>query len=113
MATVRMAAGSVLGTVTDTANAVSSIVKSVSSGAQMLNVYVEQQLKNQTIRNVLNEVTFVENIIEENAFESTQRREKINAYLDANPRRAEIYAVAHKQLSDALANHNKTENGED
>lgn len=74
MATARMAISSVLGTVTDTATAVSSIVSTISDGTGMLHDYVKDARRVQQDRMILNKDDSRVRLVEERAKENVQRK---------------------------------------
>lgn len=112
MATVRMAAGSVLGTVTDTANAISSTVNTISGGMGILNDMVT------TMRNKRQESTLVEmisyrsNLISDAALEQVKREENIRNYIGSDPAKQEAYNNFSNKLNEAFTNYDKTPESE-
>lgn len=112
MASVRMAAGSVLGTITDTATAVSSIVNTASGSLMMLNDYVTRQRAHQQTRAIIETEDFEARLLEETSNDITQRREKIDTYLDAKEGRRAIYNAAHEKLSAAIELHKKAQSAQ-
>lgn len=107
MASVRMATGSVLATITDSANAVSSVVNTFSSSLAMLNDYVARQRGLQQERAIVENTTFRTQLVQEANLEITQRQEKIDQYLEGNPRRKEIYDQSNAALLKAFADYDK------
>jgi hypothetical protein len=98
MATARMAVSSLLGTVTDTATAVSSIVSTVSDGSGMLHDYVKDARRKQKLRIIADEDDYVTRLTEDRAKENTQRRCDINDWVKDNPEKKEIYQAELNRL---------------
>ena len=74
MATARMALGSVLGTVTDTATAISSIVSTITDGSGMMHDYVKDARNKQKLRIVADQDDYVTRLATERAKENVQRK---------------------------------------
>lgn len=103
MATLRMAAGSVLGTVTETASAVNDVVKSVSSGARMLNEFVDHQRVTAAENRALDTKFSDETRLQTKMLEIAQLREKSREYMSSNPSRQADCQEILNELKVALA----------
>ena len=77
MANTRVAVGSVLATVSDTANAVSGVVNTVSNSLDMVNTFVRHQQEKQRFDQTIDLVLHKERKIEEISLESAERKKKI------------------------------------
>lgn len=81
MASVRMAAGNMLSTVADTANAVSGVMNTVSGGVSILNDMV-QNVKNKRREATLVEmISFRDNLINDASIDAVKREENIRNYI--------------------------------
>ena len=77
MAQARVAAGAVLGTITDTAHAVSSVVNAVSGSLDMVNSFVRHQQEKQRFDQKLDLMDYHQRRIEEVSLIEGERRKKI------------------------------------
>lgn len=103
MATVRMTGAALLTTVTQTAEAVNDIVKSVSTGARMLNDTVEHARFKQQINIAADRVYYKESVINTKMIEIDQLREKSASYMDEDDQRRERCEKIYNELKEALA----------
>lgn len=71
MTASRMAFGSILGTVTSAASAVTTTLDSVTAGVGMLNSFVAKAANEQRHRHIADEEVFLDRLIKEKAEEST------------------------------------------
>ena len=90
MATSRAALGSLLSTVTDTANAVSGIVNTISGGFDMANSFVRHHQSRQRLDQKLDTATYTERKLEELSLETAQRKASIAQTL-SDPALVEYY----------------------
>ena len=98
MATSRMAVGSILATVSNTANSLSSIVTTVNDGVDMLHDYVrtartKQQLHNKAM--IKNLPTIIK---EDIARDTVMRRKDISDWLKSSPELGDMYQQALSEL---------------
>jgi hypothetical protein len=103
MATVRMATTAALGVVTETATAITDVVKSASTGARMLNAFVEDQARRQQIDIKLGFVGYEDRKIAEKQIEIAQQHKAIAQYAQENPEQVELLNKIREQLVAALA----------
>ena len=102
MAGLRFTLGSVMNTVTDTANAASTTINVAVKGIGMLDTFVTDLAKQQQVRSVINMANFEQQIIEDTAMEMTQRQEKIAEYINKDVGTKEAYESNHQKLSALL-----------
>lgn len=102
MATARMAMGTALGTITDTAIAVSSVMTTASDSIGMVHNYVRHARNKQEETQLVDMLSFRDRLIEDTAKEATQRQEEILNYLHGNPERQRLYESAQARLVDAF-----------
>lgn len=112
MASSRIAFGSILATVSDTANAVSSIVNSATKSVGMLDTLVTEAATNQRIRAVVDREVFVDNLIRDSAMEAAEAGIKIEAFASKSPAHAELYTKAHSRFELLLNSHRPKPQGE-
>lgn len=101
MATSRAALGSVLSTVTDTANAISGVVNTISGGFDMANSFVRHHQVKQRIDQKLDMSTYTDRKIEELSIEAAQRKLNIEQTL-ADPALKDYYNETYSKLSSLL-----------
>lgn len=77
MATTRIALGSVLATVSDTATAVSGVVNTISNSLDMANSFVRHQQSKQRLDQQLDLALYTERKLEEISLETAERKKKI------------------------------------
>lgn len=102
MANARVAAGAVLTTVTDTANAVSSVVNTISGGLEMANNFVRFQQAKQRITMADDLDDFEESYAEEIATRTAERKKRISD-LCTDPEMANYYNEAYQRILDRRA----------
>lgn len=85
MATARVATGSVLDTVTATANCLSTTVQTVGKSIEMLGRYVDKAAEQQRLQYKADMKTFKQRLAEESVLETQKRRVEITKWLAANP----------------------------
>lgn len=103
MATLKMAGSSLFGTIADTAGAVSDVVKSVSTGAKMINDYAEHARKQQLINIKLNSVGYEEQRLAEKTAEIAASQNILREYIAANPDQEANCNEIYQKLKAALA----------
>ena len=100
MATSRIAVGSLLGMVQQTANTVTNIVGTVDASVSMLNSYVARHSTMQREKNLVELHLHKTRLIEDTAKEITERREEIAKYVgDENSQRSKIYQNALSEIT--------------
>ena len=77
MAQARVAAGAVFGTITDTANAISGVVNTISNGLDMANSFVRHAQQKQRFDQVIDMAVYQERRVEEFALEEASRKKII------------------------------------
>lgn len=85
MATARVAAGSVMDTVTATANTVSTAVNVIGDGIQMLGNFVAKHRTMQSMSIKVELRDYKTRLIEDSALETQKRRIEIDKFIAANP----------------------------
>lgn len=105
MATTRMAVGSILGTVTDTANAVSDLVKTTGLGIGMLNNAVLNMSVDQKERQVAHRATFRSTIVREASMEIAKGNAEALAFCRESEDNKTLFETAQSQLLTAFENY--------
>lgn len=91
MATVRMAAGNLLGTVADTANAISVTANTISGGVEILNDMVNT-IKNKRRESTLVEMKDYRKVLKEQAsLNAVKREQEIRSYIGTDEEKAKSY----------------------
>lgn len=101
MAQARVAVGAMLTTVTDTANAVSGVVNTISGSLDMLNAFVRHQQTKQRFDQKADLQTYKKRRIEELSQESALRKKAISDLLQ-DPEVASYYNEAYTELQSLL-----------
>lgn len=102
MATVRMAAGNLLGTVADTANAVSTTMNTVAGGVSILNDMVNN-IKNKRRESTLVEmISYRDNLINDASLDAVKREENIRSYIGNDEAKQKSFNDFHNKLNDAF-----------
>lgn len=104
MATTRMAFGSILGTVTDTANAVSDLVKTTGLGIGMVNTFVQNASIDQKERQVAHRATFRSTLIREASMEIAKGNAESLAFIRESEDNAKLFSEAQDLLTSVFAN---------
>lgn len=89
MATLKMTTGAVMDTVTETAVAVSGVVKSVGVGAAMLHDFVQDQRATQLKMLSINKEFRKDQVLHTKMVEIDQIMEGAQHYMDESPERAQ------------------------
>lgn len=103
MATLNMAAGALLSTVTTTAETVSNIFSSVSTGAQMINDFAKNARENQLVSIKLSKVGYIDNLKTQKTIEIDAQRQVLQDYIGTDAVKKERTAAIWKELEAALA----------
>lgn len=98
MATTRIAASSLLDTVTKTANAVSLTVDTISSGIEMANSYVGRHRQQQVLTNQLELADFKSRLVSDTADRIAERRKAEAKKLAACPEYAKQHKLAYDEI---------------
>lgn len=102
MATVRMAAGNLLGTVADTANALSTTMNTVAGGISILNDMVNN-VKNKRRESTLVEmISFRDNLINDASLDAVKREENIQNYIGNDPAKQQSFQEFQEKLQTAF-----------
>lgn len=101
-ASVRMTAGTLLGTVNEAATTVADTFSTVTKAVGMANLYVTTMSDKQKIRTKLEMHTFVNKLAEETAMVETLRKKTIEEFCkdEAN---ANLYNAEYNKIIDILA----------
>lgn len=103
MSTARMTFGTVLGTVSTTAVAVSTVIGTGVKGINMLEKFVDDAAEKQTLRSKLDMESFQVRLVEEVAMEDTERGLKLEEFMSKTPKHAELYKSNYERLQKILA----------
>lgn len=102
-ATGRMTLGAVMGTISNTAGAVSSIVNTGVKGVVMLDNFVESALSEQKKRHALDGVLFDERLLLELSTESAHVRIEADKFCDQSTKHAEHFNSSYAKLAAVLS----------
>lgn len=91
MTSLRMAGSQVLGTVSDTASAISSTVNALAGGMNIINDYVTTARNKQREANVVSMTTFRQQLMEDATLEAVKRQENIANYIGNDPTKTAAY----------------------
>lgn len=100
-ATVRMTAGTLLGTVNSAATTVADTFSTATKAVGMLNSYVSTMAEKQAIRTKLEMHTFVNKLAEETAMTETLRKKSIEEFCK-DSENARIYNAEYSKVIDIL-----------
>lgn len=107
MATVRMAAGNLLGTVADTANAISTTMNTVAGGVSILNDMVNN-IKNKRRESTLVEmISYRDNLINDASLDAVKREENIRSYIGNDEGKQKSFNDFHSKLEAAFENYDR------
>ena len=101
-ATVRMTAGTLLGTVNSAATTVAYTFGTATKAVGMLNSYVSTMAKKQAIRTKLEMHTFENKLAEETAMTETLRKKSLEEFCK-DPENARIYNAEYSRIIDILS----------
>lgn len=94
MATTRIAAASLLTTVSQTAEAIGSVVNTLNGSVSMLNDYVTRHRQMQLTKTKVEIGKYESALVEDTVKEITIRRRETRKFLEADPVNQEIWDVA-------------------
>jgi hypothetical protein len=100
--TLRTATGSLFGTVTASAGAISSIFMAATHGVAMLDEYVKNSLDQQQVRICADNEDFEARITEEKATQMAQRQLEVVAFCNQSVVHQDLYTKSHDRISLAL-----------
>jgi hypothetical protein len=109
MATARMAAGNVLGVVTDVANTISVTSNTIANGVGILNDMVVNLKTKRQESNMVEMISFRTNLMSDAALDAVKREENIRAYIGQDTVKQDSYNNFHKKLTDAFEKFDKGE----
>lgn len=101
-ASVRMTAGTLLGTVNEAATTVADTFGTATKAVGMLNRYVTKMSDKQIIRDKLEMHEFTAKLVEETAMQEAVRQKAIKEFCK-DEQNAELYAQAYDRLRDILS----------
>ena len=102
MATARIAVGSILGTVTDTATTVSTVINTLGSSVDMLANYVNNAREEQEIGLFLGKEDRETQILETISLDTAKRQQETEEYLTKNPTVRTVYTETYADLEAKL-----------
>ena len=102
MANARAAASSLMDTVTNTANMLSSVVNVAADSVNMLGGYVSKHRTMQQQRTLIELDNFQNILIEETTLSNVKRHETIQEFVTANPQRTAKWDSEYERLSNLL-----------
>lgn len=109
MATARMAAGNVLGVVTDVANTISVTSNTIANGVGILNDMVQNIKNKRQESNLVEMISFRTNLMSDAALDAVKREENIRSYIGNDEGKQESYNSFHAKLEQAFEKYDKGE----
>lgn len=103
MSTARMTFGTVLGTVSTSAVAISTIIGTGVKGINMLEKFVDDAADKQIERSLLDMESFRVRLLEEVSQEDTERGIKLEEFMAKSASHRELYELNYKRLEAVLA----------
>ncbi len=92
------AVGSALNLVTVAASTVTSAFEALGVGAEKLNLFANDSLRDQKDTSVQQRAMFRTNLVSTNSLEQDKRHLELEAHFKANPGSAERYAATYEEL---------------
>lgn len=102
MATVRLAAASLLTTVSQTAGTVNDLLSTVSTGAKMLNDFAEDARQKQKINLAVTQVGYEETLLSTRMVEIDQVLQQAEDYMGQDAEKRKRCEQIHTKLTEAL-----------
>ena len=109
MATARMAAGNVLGVVTDVANTVSVLSNTISNGVGIVNDMVQNLKNKRQESNIVEMISFRNNLMSDASLDAVKREENIRSYIGNDESKQKSYNEFHTKLEKAFELYDKGE----
>lgn len=103
MATTRMTLGSVLGMVTNTANAVGDLAGTLGDGVGMLNKFVESASIDQRERHVVHRTTYRSQLIRDSAMDMAKGNAEALSFCRESSDNEQLFNSAQSELLAAFA----------
>lgn len=107
MATARMTIGTVLATVSDAANAVSTVLGATTKAVGMLDQYVSDAANKQQIRSIVDMESFETRLQEEVAIEDTERQVQLIKFKDQSKDHTELFEKNFDRIGKLLQDRRK------
>lgn len=104
MASTRMAFGAIMGTITNTASAVSDLANTVGDSVGMLNKFVESASIDQRERHVVHRTTFREQLIREASMEIAKGDAETLVFCKESEENKQLFENAQSKLLAAFDN---------
>lgn len=111
MATLRTTTGSLLGTVTDTANTISTLANTISGGVNILNDMVQSTRTKRNEANTVEMISFRDNLFNDASLDAVKREETIRAYIGNDELKQDSFKKFYTKLTSAFEKSDK-ENSE-
>jgi hypothetical protein len=102
-ATTRMTFGTLLGTVTDAANSVSTTLKTVTLTVGMAHTYVEDAATKQKMQSIAERDTFAEQVSITLAMKEAERKDEVRNYCANNKEKTGDFKEAYDRIKAKLA----------
>lgn len=109
MANARMAAGGILGVITDVSNTLSTTSNTISNGVGILNDMVQNIKTKRQESNIVEMIGFRDTLIEEASIAAVKREENIRSYIGSDEVKQTAYNEYHAKLRDAFVTFDKGE----
>ncbi len=107
MATVRMAAGNLLGTIADTANTISTLANTVSGGVSILNDMVSNVRDKRRETTLVEMISFRDNLVNDASLDAVKREENIRNYIGNDPGKQQSFLKFQEKLQLAFEAYDK------
>lgn len=102
MATTYQAYASLLGTVTNAAEAIGSVFTNANASVKMLDAFVAKASEEQRINYTVQRLDFIENAKIEHAEQTTKRKLQVIEFTSQSPVHQELFQSAYNRISDIL-----------
>ena len=109
MATARMAAGGVLGVITDVTNTISTTSNTISNSVAILNDMVDNLRTRRQKADVVNMKSYERNLLQDAATDQVKREEAIRMYIGEDKEKQKSYNEFYTELQKALEDHEKAD----
>lgn len=109
MANARMAAGGLLGVITDVSNTISTTSNTISNGVGILNDMVQNIKTKRQESNIVEMIGFRDTLIEEASIAAVKREENIRAYIGNDEGKQKSYTDYEAKLRNAFIQFDKGE----
>lgn len=102
MPTAKVAVGSIFGTITSAAGAITSLFDTGASSVSMLNKYVSDAAEKQRIASDYDLATFEDTLVRSIATETAKADRELSVFFKEDPENRTLYQAAHERIRAAV-----------